>query len=176
MKKIPVIYWPRKGSVELNAKRIYEKFGKENCLLIPLKEAKPDMFNHHDYLVFGCSTVGADRWQDAYIGNPWTNFFKELQEKNIDLSGKKVALFGLGDQILYPDHYVDELATLKRELSDRGAQIVGRWPATDYEHTESRAVEDDHFVGLALDEHNQDDMSEDRIDGWVKKLREEFSI
>ena len=176
MKKIPIIYWPKKGNVELNAQRIQDQFGKATSLLVPLKDTDSGIFSQHDLLIFGCSTVGADSWQDAYIGNPWTIFFKEMDAKKIDLTGKKIALFGLGDQILYPDHFVDQLYVLKREFTGRGAEIVGKWATEEYEHTESRSDEDGFFVGLALDEHNQDDMSEERVQEWVKGLLENHFV
>jgi len=170
MKKIPVVYWPKKGSVELNAQRVFAQLGEEISELVPLKDTGPEIFDNNDYLIFGCSTVGADNWQDAYAGNPWTALFKQLEKQQADLSGKKIALFGLGDQIIYPDHFVDQLYTLKNEFVQLGAEVVGKWPSDDYEHTESRADEDGLFVGLALDEHNQEDLSEERIERWVSDL------
>jgi flavodoxin I len=171
MKSIGIIFWPKKGSVELNARRILTEFGEENAELIPLKDIDPDQLKVYPYLIAGCSTVGADSWRDAYAGNPWTKFFSRLQETATDLEGKRIALFGLGDQILYPEHYVDELIRLKKEFTALGAVIVGKWPMIGYEHTDSKSIEEDHFVGLALDEHNQPELSVSRIKQWSEDLK-----
>lgn len=171
MKTIGIVYWPKRGSVELNAKRIRQEWGESDAEMIPLRDMDLDILKKYKYLIFGCSTVGADTWRDAYTGNPWLAFYAKMSKTNFDLQGKKVALYGLGDQILYPWHYVDELARLGKELTEHGAVIVGKWPAEGYEHTESKALKDDFFLGLALDEHNQPDLSPVRIREWIADLR-----
>jgi flavodoxin I len=176
MKPIAIIYWPKKGSVELNAKRILDAFGEVNTDLIALRDADLPFLKEYTYLIVGCSTVGADSWRDAYTGNPWTKFFSRLHETETDLTGKKIALFGLGDQILYPDHYVDEMARLKKEFVAMGASIVGKWSIKGYEHTDSKSIEGDHFVGLALDESNQPELSLQRIREWTAELKEKHFL
>lgn len=171
MKTLGIVYWPRKGSVELNARRICSEWGETDAELIPLREADLNNLSAYRYLVIGCSTVGADSWRDAYSGNQWMHFFLKLNQSGIDFHAKKIALFGLGDQILYPEHYVDEMARIADELKAHGADIVGKWPVTGYEHTDSKSIRDGYFIGLALDEHNQAEMSERRIREWVNDLR-----
>ncbi|MCK5839177.1 MAG: flavodoxin [Bacteroidales bacterium] len=171
MKKTALIYWPTRGSVELNANRIHKALGEANVDLMRLKNIDPVILQGYDFIVLGCSTVGADAWQDAWSGNLWSKFFSEIKEKKVDLSGKKIAIFGLGDQILYPDHFVDEMTNLKNEFESLNATLVGKWPSAGYEHTESRSEIDGYFIGLALDEGNQDDLSEERIEQWVSDLK-----
>jgi flavodoxin I len=171
MKTLGIIYWPKKGSVELNAKRIQQEWGEPSAELISLRDIDPDALQNYSCLIFGCSTVGADSWRDAYSGNPWNAFFLKMNRSKTELHGKKTALFGLGDQILYPEHYVDEMARLSRELQAHGAVIVGKWPATGYEHTDSKALKEGFFLGLALDEHNQADLSPKRIHEWISDLK-----
>ncbi len=176
MKTIGIVYWPKRGSVELNAKRIWQEWGESSAELISLRDVDPGILKNYRYLIFGCSTVGADTWRDAYTGNPWLAFYTKLGKAGFDFRGKKVAVYGLGDQILYPWHYVDEMARLASELAVHGAVIVGRWPAEGYEHTESKALKDDHFLGLALDEHNQPDLSIPRIREWISDLKKNHFI
>jgi flavodoxin I len=171
MKTLGIIYWPKKGSVELNAKRIHREWGEDTADLISLRDIEPEGLLDYSYLIFGCSTVGADSWRDAYTGNPWNTFLLKMNRSSIDLRGRKVALFGLGDQILYPDHYVDEMARISSELKAHGAVIVGLWPADGYEHTDSKALKDGYFLGLALDEHNQANLSMERIHTWIGELK-----
>lgn len=174
MKKTLLVYWPKKGSVEMNAHRIAETFGREEIDVSSIRETDPAILSNYRNLIIGCSTVGADNWQDAWSGNPWTRFFIRLDESQVDLSGKKIALFGLGDQIKYPEHFVNEMDNLKTELEKKGAKIVGKWPAKDYENTDSKALDGGFFIGLALDEDNQPGLSEKRIRDWTHELKKVF--
>ncbi len=104
----------------------------------------------------------------------WEDFYDELD--NIDFTGKKVAYFGSGDQVGYPDTFQDALGILEEKISENGAETVGYWPTEGYEFSESKAVRDGKFVGLALDEDNQSDLTEERIKSWVTQLKPEFGL
>jgi len=91
----------------------------------------------------------------------------------LDLKGKKVAIFGLGDQGGYGDNFCDAMDELKTCFANQGAEIVGAWPTEGYDHMESKSVEGDKFVGLACDEDNQPDMSEERVKAWVAQIKGE---
>ena len=47
---------------------------------------------------------------------------------------------------------------------------------TGYDHDASKAQKGDQFVGLALDEDNQPELSADRIKAWVTGLRSAFGV
>ena len=91
----------------------------------------------------------------------------------INFTDKKVALFGLGDQDEYPESFVDGLGTLYCRLPDKSC-VVGMWPVKGYEYYFSLADKDGEFVGLVLDDHNQEDQTDKRITDWVKILKKEF--
>jgi flavodoxin I len=93
---------------------------------------------------------------------------------NIDLSNKTVAAFGLGDQVLYPQHFVDGLGVFKEEFEKRGAKLIGEWPTDGYEYTESEGAKDGMFFGLALDEDNQGELTDTRIEKWLETVKKEF--
>ena len=95
---------------------------------------------------------------------------------DLDLSGKKVAVFGLGDQEAYPDTFVDGLGILANKVKERGGQLVGSWPLEGYEFNASLAVESDRFVGLVIDVDNQDDLTEERVKTWVNQIKGEFGL
>merc|ERR1711865_71078 len=82
----------------------------------------------------------------------------------LDLKGKKVAIFGLGDQGGYGDNFCDAMDELMTCFKGSGADIVGSWSTDGYDHMESKSVDGAKFVGLACDEDNQPEMSEDRPD------------
>lgn len=174
MKKIGLLYWPKKGNVESCANLIYKKFKPEEIEICSIDQVNTMNFDNYQMLIVGCSTVGADVWQGASDTNLWFDFFTKFTEKN--LKGKPVAIFGLGDQVLYPDHFVDGMMLIKNEFDRVGAKLIGKWPTDGYDFTHSESIENGVFVGLALDEDQQDELTNDRIDVWVKQLKEEANL
>ena len=94
--------------------------------------------------------------------------------ESIDMTGKKVALFGLGDQERYPDNFVDGIGILAEAFTKSNAELIGFMPVNDYHFPQSRAVKEGHFLGLPLDIENQSEQTEERILKWVAKLKKEF--
>ncbi|HSG68309.1 MAG TPA: flavodoxin, partial [Bacteroidales bacterium] len=123
-------------------------------------------FKKYDYLIFGTSTWGIGDMQDD-----WEDFTGLLEE--VDLDKKKVALFGLGDQVNYADSFVDGMGAIYDAIYDR-VNIVGAWPLDGYTFNESAAVRNGKFVGLAIDKENQNDLTDKRLMDWVEKLKKEF--
>ena len=87
-----------------------------------------------------------------------------------------MALFGLGDQVLYPDHFVDDMGILKEEADKVHSNVIGRWPTTGYEFTNSDGAEDDMFYGLALDEDNQSELTDELIKQWTDLLKDALGM
>jgi len=173
MKKTALIYWPKKGNVESTAAKLAAYFTKDSIDVLTISEVDISNLAAYDFLIFGGSTIGADNWEDTHT-TKWYRFFEDL--KGISLEGKSAAIFGLGDQVLYPEHYVDGMAIIRDELVKAGAKVIGSWPVEGYEHTDSKSQEGDHFIGLALDDDHQGELSNDRIDKWVKDLKEVMGI
>jgi flavodoxin I len=94
----------------------------------------------------------------------------------VDLSGKTVALFGLGDQSRYPERFASGLRDLYEFVISKGAAVVGQWPTEGYEFEQSRAVVDGQFVGLVLDLSNQSQLTEARLDAWLKQIAPVFGL
>ena len=171
MKKIALIYGPQGGSVEKVAKMIREKVG-ERVELIPVEKATIDDINKYENIIFGLSTVGADSWSMDHTKDPWTKILTNLDK--VDYLGKTFALYGLGNHVLYPRHFVDAMGVLGRELLRHGARIVGQQPVGDYDFEESLAVIDDHFIGLPLDEDTEPEKTPGRLDKWLEVILKEF--
>jgi len=108
------------------------------------------------------------------LQSDWEDFFDELD--TIDFTGKKVAYFGEGDQVGYPDTFQDAMGMLEEKIVERGGETVGYWSTDGYEFTDSKALRDGKFVGLALDEDNQSDLTDERIKTWVSQLKQEFGL
>ena len=105
-------------------------------------------------------------------GTEWDEFlYGDLT--GMDLKGKKVAIFGLGDQSGYGDNFCDAMDELKSLLKSVGAEVIGAVSTDGYEHNDSKSIAGGKFVGLACDEDNQPDMSEDRVKAWVGQIKGE---
>ena len=143
--------------------RIYQHLGKENSNVRNVAESKPEDVLLYDKLIFGIPTWGIGELQDD-----WAVFLPGLE--NLDLSGKNVALFGLGDQESYPDTFADALGTLYDALLNTGCDITGSWCTLGYEFIESAAVRNGEFAGLVLDEENQSQLTDLRIKDWLIKV------
>ena len=118
----------------------------------------------NDNLILGTSTWGAGEMQDD-----WYDGIKVI--KNADLSGKTVALFGCGDSESYPDTFVGGMAEIYNAVKKAGANVIGAVATDGYTFDESESVVDDKFVGLALDEVNEDGKTDERIDAWVAEIK-----
>ncbi len=68
------------------------------------------------------------------------------------------------------------IGILEEKISERGGTTVGYWSTVGYEFNESKGVRDGKFVGLALDEDNQSELTDKRIENWVAQLKQEFGI
>lgn len=131
--------------------------------------ADMDQFEH---LIFGIPTTDCGE-----IQADWEDFFALLGE--IDWSNKKVALYGLGDQFAYGEFFLDAMGVLNQQLEALGVTTCGRWPIEDYEFESVVPLAADNkelFVGLALDEDNEDELSEQRINAWLDQLAQEFGL
>ncbi len=171
MEKIGLFYGPKGGSVERVAKMIKERLG-ERVDLIPVEEATVEDINRYKNIIMGLSTVGADAWTADHTSDVWSKILSALDK--IDYHGKTFALFGLGNHVMYPQHFVDAMGVLGRELLRHGARIVGQRPVTDYEFEDSLAVIDDHFIGLPLDEDTEPEKTPERLEKWLQDVLKEF--
>merc|ERR1712039_95233 len=105
-------------------------------------------------------------------GTAWDEFlYGDLT--SMDLKGKKVAIFGLGDQEGYGDNFCDAMDELKSCFEGQGAEVIGAVSPDGYNHNESKSIAGENFVGLPCDEDNEPDMSEDRVKAWVAQLKSE---
>jgi flavodoxin long chain len=175
MKKIGLFYWPKGGNVEKAAKAIKARFNEDEIDMIDLGQLTADKLTQYENLIFGCSTVGADHWEDATQDNKWYIMFHDLEEKGVDFGGKKTALFGLGDQINYPHNFQDGMERIYNFIKKHNVQFVGQWKDDgSYDFQESEALHDGYFRGLALDLDHQEDLLDERVDKWVAQLKKEF--
>lgn len=124
----------------------------------------------HQYIIMGIPT-----WDYGELQEDWEEIWEEIDE--FDFTGKKVALFGLGDQLGYPEWFLDAMGFLHDKVQALGAAMCGYWPNKGYQFDASTALTEDQqwFLGLALDEENEFDLSEQRIKDWCQQIMREFN-
>ncbi len=167
MKTIGLFYGSTYGMTEKIAEKIKSEFKTFKVDLYNVKDTPKETLEKYKYLIFGTSAWGIGEMQDD-----WERWIYALE--NVDFSKKKVALFGLGDQVKYPESFVDGLGTLYCRLPDKSV-VVGEWPTKGYNYYFSLADKEGKFVGLVLDEHNQKEQTDDRIRQWVAQLEKAFA-
>ena len=162
MKKTVIIYGTSTGTCEDLAVRIGAKLGVDN--VINVTDLADSVIANNDNLILGTSTWGAGEVQDD-----WYDGLKVI--KNADLSGKTVALFACGDSESYPDTFVGGMAEIYNAVKQAGANVIGAVATDGYTFDDSESVVDGKFVGLALDEVNEDSKTDERIDNWVAEIK-----
>ncbi|MBW6489655.1 MAG: flavodoxin [Lentimicrobium sp.] len=169
MGKIGIFYGgSQKGSTYKAAQALINSFGKGLAELHNVSTASRKDLEKYEYLILGTSA-----WGIGEMHQDWERFIDVLVEA--DIEKKKIAIFGLGDQIEYPESFVDGMGTVFCRLPYK-ENVVGYWSTKGYSYYFSTAEKDGKFVGLALDEDSQPELTEERITKWVSQLRKEFQL
>jgi flavodoxin I len=168
-KKIGLFYGTTTGITESIAQTIQQIFGNDIVELYDISQAEIGDFNEYEYIIIGCPT-----WNQGDMQSDWEIFFEQLDE--IDFTDKTVAYFGPGDQNGYRYSFQDAMGMLEEKISSLGGKTVGYTSTDGYDFEESKAVRGNQFCGLAIDEDNQSDLTEQRVIAWVTQLKQEFAI
>ena len=164
MAKIIVIYGSSTGACEGFANQIAAKLDAE---AVEVSTVTTEQLEEADVLVLGSSTWGLGELQDD-----WYDGVNTLKEAN--LNGKKVALFGCGDASSYPDTFCDAIGLIYQEIENAGCEFVGAVSTDGYSFDSSVSVVDGNFIGLALDDVNDGDLNDERIENWVAQIKPLF--
>ncbi len=156
-----IIYGSSLGNTRFIAEKIQEHLPQAK--LMSVADINPDIIANYPNLILGTSTWGIGALQDEF-----QDFVEMLVAQNLE--GKTIALFGLGNQFTYPDTFCDGMGKLYKLLENKGIKFVGEWPAHDYDFASSEALIGDKFVGLAIDEDNEPDLSDFRVKKWVELI------
>lgn len=167
--KIGLFYGSTTCYTEMAAEKIRAIIGEDLVDIFNVKDCDISQMSNYDLLILGIST-----WDFGEIQEDWNAIWQEVG--GVPLKEKCVALFGLGDQEGYGEWYLDAMGLLHDELKSSGAQFIGYWPNEGYEFEASKALTEDnsHFVGLALDEDSQYELSDQRIESWCEQILVEF--
>lgn len=165
-KSIGIFYGSTTGDTERIANTIASKLGVDSSDVQSVSSLSTADLQKYDVILLGSSTWGFGDLQDDWEGSI---------SAIADLSGKTAAVFGCGDSASYCDSFCGALGKLADALSAAGANVIGAVDASEYTFSESESVHDGKFVGLAIDEVNESDKTDARIDAWIAGLKSQIA-
>lgn len=174
---IGIFYGSTTCYTEMASEKIQEQLQtllKQNALvqsidMFDIKETSLEKSQAYDVILYGIST-----WDFGELQEDWESTWDDIAA--LELSGKIVGLFGLGDQMGYADWFQDALGMLHDQVIGLGCDIIGYWPNEGYQFIASKGLTQDqqYFVGLSLDDENQYDLSDGRIKQWCEQIVEQI--
>lgn len=178
MARIGIFFGTNSGTTRKIAKQIKKRFDDETMAEpVNINKASVEDLLAYDFLIVGTPTLGDGQLPGLAAEcdeESWEEALESLQ--GTSFAGKTVAIYGLGDQETYAHEFVDGMILLYDFFKGAGAKIVGAWPTDGYNFDISQAVVNDQFVGLALDQEIQPELTAERLDGWLKLIAPEFGL
>lgn len=170
--KIGLFYGTNTGVTEIVAEQLKEKL-EENEFDVELFDVADTPVEK--ILDFDNIIIATPTWNDGELQDDWEEIIEEYNELNF--SGKNVGFVGTGDQEAYCDNYLDAIGVMARPVRKTGGNIFGRTSSEGYNHTHSLGQDEDGmWVGLALDNDNQEEMTEERMDKWIVQIKQELGV
>lgn len=164
MKNIGIFYGSATGVTADIANRLAKALGVPAEDVHNVADTAPTALADYKLLVLGSSTHGSGDLEDD-----WYDFLDGASA--LDLKGHTVALFGTGD-VGMADTFCDAIAKLHNALEHTGATFTGHYPADGYEFSHSEALlPDGLMMGLALDENNYPQFTDQRIADWAQRIK-----
>ncbi len=167
--RIGIIYGSTMGNTQSVAEQIKEHLGDAADDPIDVIDFKPEDIAKYDVLLLGIPTWHVGEMQDDWVDAAET-FNCPL------LSGKKVGLFGCGDQAGYPDTFGDALGLLWDIIEPAGPVLIGRWPTDGYNFDNSHGVRDGMLLGLMCDNDYEPELTDERVERWCAQIKQELGL
>ena len=170
MASVGIFFGSDTGNTEAVAKMIQKQLGKQLVHVQDIAKSSKEDIDNFDLLLLGIPT-----WYYGEAQCDWDDFFPELEQ--IDFNDKLVAIFGCGDQEDYAEYFLDAMGMVRDIVEARGAILVGQWSTDGYDFEASKGMADDnHFVGLGIDEDRQPELTDERVRAWCKQLHDELCL
>ena len=165
--RIKLIYGSDTGNTELVTEDISKLL--DNIEVTTVADLTSEDWDHDKFI------LGIPTWYDGELQSDWEDYFEEF--KKIDFTNKTVAIFGLGDQLGYEEWFCDGIGILAEVIMENGGKVIGyteKDNSYDLEETPKSLVDDNTFYGLCIDEDNQPELTQDRLEKWVVDIKEKF--
>ena len=170
MDKIGMFWGSNTGNQEEAAGFLKEYMESEGIEVDEFNIADTDPKKMHEYkkLIIGCPT-----WHIGELQDDWDFIYEKY--KGLDFSGITGAFFGCGDQVGYSENFLDALGLLGKPFIDNGGKLIGKWPTEGYEFDASLGLDGDEFLGLGLDNDNEEELTDERLIIWAELIKDEFT-
>ncbi len=162
MGKTAIFYGSTEGNTESVAYKLKDLLGEVD--VFDVASASAEDLENYDNIIFGAST-----WEIGELQEDWETFIDVLDDA--DFNGKTIAFFGTGDADGYPDTFIDAIGIIYDRIKDSGAKFIGSVETDDYTFDDSRALVDGKFIGLPIDEDNEADLTDERLEKWVGAIK-----
>jgi flavodoxin I len=172
MSKMGIFVGTAGGTSMKVADALIEEFGIEEDDVINMEEDFDDI--EDQMLEYDVLFIGSSTWGQGDVHFSWVDPVLEIEDDEIDFSGKTVAFFGAGDCKKHGEHFCSALGKLHNTFTQAGAKAIGFIPKESYDYEFSLAEMDDKLCGCAIDEHNESGKSDERIEMWIGALKEEL--
>ena len=168
---IGIFFGTEGGNTEAVAKQISEQLSACNVACCKnIAECETSELLNYDVILLGTST-----WDIGDLQYNWEEKLEEIEQ--LDFTGIKVGLFGVGDAAGYPDTFVDGIGILWESMKEKGPKLIGAWSTKDYHFDDSKGLlNEDHFLGLVVDEDNESFLTAERVEQWSKQLVQELGL
>ena len=162
MKKTGIFYGSSTGMTATVAEKLAKLLSVAAEDVHDVAKTSPTALGDYELLILGSSTHG-----NGELQSDWYDFLDGAQ--SLDLTGHKIAIFGLGDETM-TDTFCDAVGEIYKRLKGTGAEFIGEYPADVYDFHHSEAADGDTMRGLLLDEVNRPDITDTRLQAWVNVL------
>ncbi len=140
MANVLLVYGSTTGNTEMTAEQIADNLSDHQVEVQDVVDTTPEDLESAEILLLGSST-----WDDGLLQQDFREFVDGLE---VDLSGKKMAIFGLGDSN-YPD-FCEAADILEEKFTGMGGELV--------------------VDSLRIDGFPDEPENEDKIDTWSEEL------
>lgn len=170
MAKIGIFFGSTEGNTERIVNSVQEKLGGEDVAAIHnVSSSTAEDLASYDNLILACPT-----WEIGELQEDWDTFIDEMDD--VEWDGKTVAYIGLGDADGYPDTFLDALGLIHEKIEDQDVTVVGLWPDDEYEYEDSKGLRDGKFLGVGIDEDNEPEKTDDRLNRWIDMIKPGFGV
>jgi flavodoxin I len=170
--KIGLVYGTNTGVTEIVAEKLDEVL-RENGIDVEIHDIASvdfDVIKNYKTLIIAVPT-----WNDGELQDDWDEVFDQWCDYNFD--GLNVAFVGTGDQEAYHENFLDAIGKMAVPVRESGGNVFGRTSTDGFNHTTSVGDDGDgYFCGLAIDEDNEPELTDERVENWVKQIKSELGI
>jgi len=165
---IKLIYGSDTGNTELVIEDLIKLI--DNTEVTTVADLIPEDWDYDKFI------LGIPTWYDGELQSDWEVYFDKF--KTIDFTNKTVAIFGLGDQLGYDEWFCDGIGILAKVIMENGGKVIGftkKDDTYDFDTVPKSLLDENTFYGLCIDEDNQPELTQERLEKWVIQIKNELN-